>query len=175
MKRTALRYGLYSAIILTGLMSLSLFLSPRLGLNYDDREVVGYLSIFLSMIFIFLGIRYYRNQNNGYLSFGQGLKLGVLMALLPAVLFGLFNMIYGLVNPHFFQDYANYYIEDMRRTMPAKEFEVEKAAFLKKMDFLRPPLMQFLVMAITVFVIGFIVAIISSLALQRKPQVNVAM
>jgi hypothetical protein len=46
----------------------------------------------LAMVFVFLGIRHFRDhENEGMLTFGQGLKIGVLIVLIPAVAFGLFD------------------------------------------------------------------------------------
>src|SRR5215217_501886 len=134
MKQTALRYGLYSAILLVIFVTVSLLLAPKI--DFDTQEVIGYLSILLSMIFVFLGMRYYRNEkNNGFLSFGQGLKLGILITLLPSVLFGLFNILYtNVINTNFHQEYISHYLGQMKASLTPKEFEEQKKAFEKNME-----------------------------------------
>ena len=71
------------------------------NIDLSLQEVAGYLTMLLAMIFIFLGIRHFRDRvNGGYLTFGQGLKIGVLIVLIPAVAFGLFNILYTeVLNP----------------------------------------------------------------------------
>jgi hypothetical protein len=169
MKQTILRFGIYATAVLLaiGLINL-LFLSK--SANYTVQEVVGYLAILLSMIFIFLGIRHYRdNVNGGTLKFGEGLKIGVLILLIPTVFFGLFDVLYTeVINPAWKDDYYNHYLEQMRNTVPAAQFEAEREKLEAQKKLFARPIMQFLLMSLTVFVIGFIVTIISSLALRRN-------
>jgi len=45
--------------------------------------IVGYTGILMSMLLIFFGVRSYReNVGNGKISFGRGLAVGILIALL---------------------------------------------------------------------------------------------
>jgi len=174
MKQIILRYGIYSTIFIIALMSVFFFLVRNL--DYDKQEVAGYLSMLVSMIFVFLGIRHYRNEkNNGFLTFGQGLKIGVLIVLFPAVCFGLFDVLYtSVLNPHWMSDYNNYYLTHFKQSLPAAEFEAKKKQMEASMKLFSNPVTQFFIMFITVFIIGFIVTIISALALRRKPRVAIA-
>ena len=64
-------------------------------MGYKIAEIVGYSTILLSMIFVFLGIKKYRDENNGgNISFGEALKVGVLIVLIPSIAFGLYNLFY---------------------------------------------------------------------------------
>jgi hypothetical protein len=169
MKQTVFRFGIYSLLLILALSCIQFFvLMDRL--NYEVMEVVGYLTILLSMIFVFFGIRYYKNErNNGVLSFGQGLKIGVLIVFFPAIFFGVFDVIYtGVINPHWQTDYTNYYLSHMKATKSPAEFETESKKLRDNMELFGKPHMQFLIMFATVFIIGFIVSIISALALRRK-------
>jgi hypothetical protein len=165
MKQTALRFGLYSILVVIVLSSIHFFILMK-TLTYSQMELAGYLTMFLSMIFVFFGLRYYRNEkNHGILSFGQGLKLGSLIVLLPAVFFALFDLFYSkVINPDWVKDC----LEGMKRGMTEAEFEVKSAEFNKQLELFNNPFMHFLLMFITVFIIGFIVTIISALALRRK-------
>ena len=134
------------------------------------QEVAGDLSILLAMIFIFFGIRHFRDQvNGGYLSFGQGLKIGVLIVLIPAVAFGLFDILYTeVLNPTWKDDYYSKYIDDLRKSVAADKLEAAIKKAEKEKEMFSNPLFQFLLMGGTVFIIGFIVSIISSLTLRRS-------
>ncbi|HSF44943.1 MAG TPA: DUF4199 domain-containing protein, partial [Chitinophagaceae bacterium] len=92
MQKTILRYGIYagSVLVILGLVNLTVFKS----LGYGVQEIVGYLSIFVAMIFVFMGIKHYRdNVNSGKLSFSEGLKIGALIVIIPALTFGLFDIV----------------------------------------------------------------------------------
>lgn len=169
MKSTVFRYGIFASLTILGLSLINLFIVAK-NAGYGVQEAAGYLTIFISMIFVFLGIRYYRDHvNDGFLGFGQGLKAGILIILLPAVFFGFFDVLYTeVINPTWANDYYGHYVEEIKRTTPSGDL----AAALKKLqaqkDMFSNPVLQFLLMAATVFIIGLIVAIISSLALMRK-------
>ena len=95
MKQVVFRYGIYAglAILVLGALHVFVFMPPMI--SWEMAEVAGYLTMILCMIFVFMGIRYYRDHvNNGFLTFGQGLKLGALIVLVPAVTFGLFDILY---------------------------------------------------------------------------------
>ncbi len=169
MKQTIFRYGFYSSLVLVGIGLISLLFMSK-SASYGTQEVIGYLAIFLSMIFIFLGISHYRDHvNEGTLNFGEGLKVGVLILLIPSVLFGLFDVLYTeVINPSWKNEYFNHYLEQMKSSVPAAEFEAERRKLEAQKEMFGSPMMQFLIMFLTVFVIGLIVAIISSLALRRN-------
>lgn len=175
MKKTALRYGL-----LSGLTILVLFLATFLifgkDQNYGVSEIVGYSIIVLSMLFVFFGIKHYRDhENNGAISFGTGLKLGVLIVLIPAIVFGLYNVLYvAVIDPEFTEKYYSAEIERLRSTLPPADFEKQKANMESQKQMFSNPMFNFLLMFLTVFVIGVIVSVISSLVLRREGTVQVS-
>jgi hypothetical protein len=168
MKQTIFRYGLYGVLVILASAIIQYIIFPKC--SFETQEVIGYLTIFLSMIFVFLGIRQYRNKiNNGLLSFGQGLKIGTLIVLIPAVFFGLFDIFYAKVlNPNWQTDYLAYYTEKIRKTTPPEKLQPALDKMNSQMEMFNSPVMQFILMFLTVFIIGFIVTIISSLALMKK-------
>lgn len=170
MKQTAVRFGFYSMITILVLSCIHFFILMD-RLDYDQLEVIGYLTMVLSMIFVFFGIRYYRNEkNDGALTFGQGLKIGVLIVLFPSIFFGAFDVLYTeVLNPNWKNQYTTHYLEQFSK-LPDAQYQAKKQQLEETMKLFSNPFMQFLLMFITVFVIGFIVSIISALALRRKTQ-----
>jgi hypothetical protein len=168
MKQTIFRFGLYGVLVLTASGVIQYIIFPKC--SFETQEIIGYLTIFLSMIFVFLGIRQYRNKiNNGTLSFGQGLKTGTLIVLIPAAFSGLFDIFYSKVlNPNWQTDYLNYYTEKIRKTTSPEKLQAALDKMHSQMEMFNTPFMQFIFMFLTVFIIGFIVTIISSLALMKK-------
>jgi hypothetical protein len=174
MKPVIFRYGLYGVlvIVLSGIIQFIVF--PKC--NYETQEVIGYLTIFLSMIFVFIGIRHFRNHiNNGMLTFGQGLKVGTLIVLIPSVFFGLFDILYAkVINPSWASDYYGHYAEEIRKNTDPEKVQPALDKLQSQMEMFSNPVMQFIIMFGSVFVIGFIVTIISSLALMRKQKLSAA-
>ncbi len=173
MKQTAFRYGLYSGLLLViaGFLSFTVFRSAS---DYDKQETAGYLNIILSMIFVFFGIKQYRDKvNGGTVSYLQAFKLGLLIVLIPSIAFGVFDVVYvKFIDPGFTEKYYNYSKQHILASMPTeaaqaklKEMEQAKAMFGNVY-------FQFIIMALTVFLIGIVASAISALALCRKKDLD---
>src|SRR5262245_32135076 len=117
MKSTVFRFGLYSVIAIVALSAIEMFVIEP-NVSFGSSEIAGYLIMLISMIFVFIGIKYYRDkENNGMLTFGQGLKVGVLIVLIPSVAFGLFDLLYTkVINPGWMDNYYNNKVEIIKKT-----------------------------------------------------------
>ncbi|HEY0680038.1 MAG TPA: DUF4199 domain-containing protein [Chitinophagaceae bacterium] len=171
MKKTVLRYGLLSSLVIVILFFLAwLFFGS--DNNYASQEIVGYASIIVALLFVFFGIKHYRDhENEGKLSFGQGMKLGVLIVLIPSIAFGLFNVFYVLVlDPQFVEKYYQSQLDTMQKTLSAADFEIQRSKMESQRALFGNPAVNFILMFLTVFIMGVIVTVISSLILKRNPQ-----
>lgn len=169
MKPTVFRYGIYSMLSIIVLSAIEVFLIQP-NTNYQISEIAGYLIMLISMIFVFIGIKYYRDHvNGGSLTFGQGMKVGVLIVLIPSVAFGLFDILYTkVINPHWMENYYAKMVENIKKTTAPEKLDATLKNLEMNKEIFSNPLLEFLLMAVTVFIIGFIVTIISSLALRRN-------
>jgi hypothetical protein len=168
MKKTVLRYGLFSAITIVILFTASWFIFR--DSNFEAQEVFGYTSMVLSLLFVFFGIKHYRDkENGGQLTFGQGMKVGLLIVLIPALIFGIFDIFYTTVlNPGFLDRYYTAEVAKMQQSLSASEFQAAKAELDAEKEMFSKPGVAPLVMFLTVFIIGVIVTVISSLILKRN-------
>ncbi|UPS92809.1 DUF4199 domain-containing protein [Bizionia sp. M204] len=168
MKKTVFKYGLYSSGLLILLFSASFIFED--SIDYSMSEVIGYFSIILSLLFIYFGIKFYRDTiNNKTLKFSKGLKIGLLISVFTALTFGLINVVYTLfINPDFTTEYYNHSIETFRETLSDADFQAKLIELESQREIFGNPFFNFFLMALTVFVIGFIISVISSLILQRK-------
>jgi putative flippase GtrA len=170
MKKTVIRYGLYGAITICGLFLLGLFLGKLLDLSYSLREVIGYSSMVISLCFVFFGIKHYRDSvNNGLVSFGKALIIGVLVSLIAAVAFGILDVIYiEFMNPNFAAEYYDFQLTELQSTFSGAELEGKISAMEAEKEMFSSTTFNFIIMTMTVFVIGFIISLLSALILQRK-------
>jgi hypothetical protein len=168
MKKTVLRYGLLSTLTLVGI-SLYTWLTLGPKSDYAVYEVIGYASMVLAMVFVFFGIRHYRNKvNNGVLSFGRGLKVGVLIVLVPTLIFGVFDALYTtVINPGFMDSYYENQLSKAKQTLSPADYELQVAEAKAEREMFGNPVVLFLVMSLTVFMIGMIATVISTLILKR--------
>lgn len=153
MKNTVLKHGGYSLIIGFIIFSLHLILGID-NLSSSTNTIIGYISIFLSLSFIYLGLKHYRDQiNNGKLSLGKAIIIGILISLLAGLGIAIADFIYtAFINPDFFINYEKELIKQGKSDEIIKMTSTSAALFM---------------LALTT-VIGFIITLISSLILQRK-------
>jgi hypothetical protein len=168
-KQIILKNGRNAALTLIVFGLIQFFiLIPKF--SSESSEVVGYLSMFVSMIFVFIGIRQYRDQKaDGNLGFWEALKIGALIAIIPSLGFGILDTIYTqIINPEWSAQYYAQYIEKLKASTPAEQWAATLAKIEKERSFFSNPVMLFLVMTLTVFIIGIIVSIISGITLKRS-------
>src|SRR5688500_7548370 len=85
MKKTVVTFGLISGALSSGMMLLTLPLLDRIG--FDRGAVIGYTGIVLSFLMVFFGIRSYREQAGGAITFGRGFTVGILITLISCVFY----------------------------------------------------------------------------------------
>lgn len=154
MKTTVLKYGSYGLI--TGFIIFTLHLVLGIDdLDYSTNEILGYVSILVSLSFIFFGIKHYRDRiNNGVLTIGKAIAIGVLISLLVGLGIAIADFIYTkFIDPSFFSNYEQMLKEQGREDEIIEMTSTTAALF----------------MLVLVTVIGFIISLISGLILQRKP------
>ena len=78
--------------------------------------VVGYTSIVISMLFVYFGIRSYRdNVLGGTISFGRGFQAGMLITLISCAFYvATWLVLYYAFMPDFGDKYAAYLIDNLR-------------------------------------------------------------
>ncbi len=168
MKKTIVKYGAYGAVSICALFLISWFVLDELPLS--TQEVLGYLSMILSLSFVFFGIKHFRDkQNEGKITFKTALQIGIFISLIIAVVFGVLDIIYTeVLNPDFMDSYYTETLQNLEQTLSPGEFNQKKAEMESQKELFANPVMAFLFMALTVFVIGFIISLLSALILQRK-------
>ena len=169
MKATVKRYGLYGAGTLIILSFIAWMVGKNRDLDFGTQEVIGYATIVVALSFVFFGIKHFRDkENQGSVSFVQALKIGLWISLITGLAFGFLDIIYKLIYPEFTNEYYDVMVEQARANTPADQIDAKLAEMESQRDFFSNPILSFLVMTLTVFVIGFIISLLSSLVLQRK-------
>jgi Protein of unknown function (DUF4199) len=169
MKKVVLTFGLLSGAVAAAMMFMTLPFAERIG--FDRSIVVGYTIIVISMLFVYFGVRSYRdNVLGGSLTFGDGLKAGLLISLISSVCYVLAWLVlfYGFM-PDFVDQYSAWAV-DTARASGASETEV--AAKIREVDdarkLLENPLSNAAVSFLEPFPVGLIVTVISAAVLKRK-------
>ena len=168
MKNTILKFGSYGALLGGLIFILSHFFLKNLDLGI--LEILGWASILASLSFVFFGIKHFRDKlNNGLITFGKALIIGLAISAIAALAISLLDIIYvKFINPDFANEYIQHTLNGLKDTLSAEEFAQKKTTLEEEMKLYDNPAFAGLFMFALIFAVGIIVSLISSLILQRK-------
>jgi hypothetical protein len=151
MRKTVLKFGVWSGLVMAVLMVATVPFAHRIGFN--NAMYVGYTTMVLAFLLVFFGVRSYReNECGGRISFGRALGVGLLIALVTCIFYvATWEVMYFGFMPHFMDDYGTHEIEQARASgaseaaIKAKQDALDKAKAMYKnpvynagMTFLEP-------------------------------------
>jgi hypothetical protein len=170
MKKTVFRYGSISFLALCALGLINYLAIIKIP-NFNGA-IGGYICILLSSIFIYFGIKQFRDQENGgFVSYKQAFLVGILIVIFPSLANGIYNVIYvKFIDPGFIDKYYDLAIQNMKIELPPDQFQVKLKSLESERIIFKNPYLQFFMMFLTVFFIGAVVTAISSLVLCKKPK-----
>ncbi len=171
MKKIALIYGFSSGLVMVGLFSLFFALGDNSPENYTFGEIVGYTTMILCLLAVFLGIRTYRDKHrNGIISFWQACKLGLYITFIASFCFGIYSyVLYEYITPDFLHEYYTYYEQQIRESGQPQEVIDEQLAELQAWgDLTYNTFFNGFIMFVTVFLIGTVISLVSAAVLKRR-------
>ncbi len=158
----ALRYGIITGIV-SVIYSLILYITEQ-----NTNTWLGWISFIIMIAGIWMAHKHFKTENNGFMSYGQGLGIGTLLSLITGVLSGIFAYIY--------MKFVDTTVMDRVKEMQIVEFEkqgmsdeqIDQAVQMSE-KFTSPELM--IVWAIVgSLIIGFILSlIISAITKHTRP------
>ena len=171
MKSLVIRNGLIAGGILVLMMLVSMLLMSNQQMDFKTGEVVGYVTMLLSLSMIFFGVRSYREQEGGTISFGTAFKMGLLIALIASALYVIGWMILSnFLAPDFGDQYYEYFIEQLRESgKPQAEIDATIASYEQSKEMYKNPFFKMGITFLEIFPVGLLVAVVSALLLKRKP------
>ena len=171
MKKTVLTFGLLAGALLSAMMLVTIPFADRIG--YEKGQLIGYTTIVLAFLFVFFGVRSYReNVQSGWLSFGRGFAVGALITIIASICYvATWQVIYYRVTPDFTEKYAAYVIEKERAAGASEQAIAEKTEKMEKMKKLYAnPVINAAVTFLEPLPIGLLISLVSSAILRRKRQ-----
>ena len=169
MKKTVLTFGVISGVVAATLMTANMLFIDRIG--FDRALYVGYTVIVISFLFVYFGIRSYRdNVLGGRITFGKGFQAGILIRLISCLFHvGAWMVTYRPFFPDFADKYAAYLVEE-KRSGGASQAEIEstiqQGEDMKRM--LDNPLINAAVTFTEPFPVGLLVTLISAAVLRKQ-------
>ena len=170
MKATIIKFGLISAALMGITAIIGIVFKFHETLDYGTQEVYGYASILLSLILIFFAMKEYRDQHNGgRISYGQAVKIGLLISIFPSVLFMLYNYYFVLeMVPDFMDKYAVMSMQQQNPDMTAEQVAIELVKMKEEQPIMFNIHFQGALMFFTVFIIGAIESLIFAALIKKN-------
>jgi hypothetical protein len=168
MKRVVLVFGLISGAISSALMFLTMPLVDSGAVSHSSALIIGYTSILLSMLLVFFGIRSYRENVGGTISFGRAITVGLMITLISCAFYvASWEIVYYKLMPDFGAKATAHTIDAMRQKGATEAAIAVKKKELEKMwAMLDNPLINAAMTFIEPFPVGLIVTLVSAAILR---------
>jgi hypothetical protein len=174
MKKIVLTFGLISGAVSSLMMLGTIPFMHRIG--FDHGLVVGYTAIVLSFLLVSFGIRSYREQSGGAITFGRGFTVGILITLISCVFYvATWQLIYFKLQPDFMAKWETYAVEKARAEGAAPEkIEATRQQMRQFKEAYDNPVTNAAYTFLEPFPVGLLITVISAAALRRRPSAAAA-
>lgn len=170
--KNAFTFGILSGLALISSWFITqFFLIDESGqFDFSMGEITGYAGMLLSMVVVFLGVKKYRDQQSGAVSFKQVFLAGLYIVLVASVIYVVGWMIYY---PNFMPDFAQQYTEHIigqyeADGMPQSEIDQKVVEMEAWMESYKNPFVIAGMTFLEFFPIGLLFALIFGAVLKRK-------
>jgi hypothetical protein len=165
-KSVAMKWG-----PILGLISIAIFLVGALG-ELQGNKLMNWIGLIPSAVIIYLAHKEFKDNGDGYLSYGQGLGLGTLIALISSVISTVFFYVYvKFVDTTYIEIIKDIQLAEMQKNGMG-DAEIEQAMSITA-GFMTPEVMSVFAIIVSVF-FGFILSlIVSAVTKNNNPEFEV--
>jgi hypothetical protein len=170
MTKIVLVFGLISGAIAGFLMWILMTFVGNGTIDFDNGMIWGYATMIIALTLVFFGIKSYRDNNGGRITFVKGLQIGLLISLISGICYaGAWEIYYPKVGDEFMQKYTAHELDKMKAS-GASEAEIENARVEseKFMELYKNFFVRFAMSLMEILPVGIIVTLISALLLRRR-------
>jgi hypothetical protein len=168
MKKTILTFGLISGAIMSVMLAATVPFHDQIG--YDVAEVIGYTTLLVAGLLIFVGIRSYRdNVGGGLVTFGRAFSVGVGIALVASVLYvATWQVVYTTLAPDFSEKFSAHLMEEARASGESQaEIDKKLADIRKYAEWYKNPALRAALTFLEPLPVALVIALISAAILRR--------
>jgi len=172
MRKTILIYGLVSGAIVSTIMIASIQIYNS-NPNFEPSMLIGYASMLIAFIMIFVGVKNYRDQSlGGTITFGKAFKMGLLIMLIASTIYVITWLIYYYgFNPEYMEKFSAKVIDNLAKEGASAAAIAEQKAQMKMWsEMYQNPFFVILLTYSEIVPVGLLVTLFSALVLKRKPE-----
>jgi len=140
-------------------------------IGFDKGEIIGYTTIVLSFLFVFFGVRSYReNVGGGRITFPRALSVGLLITLVSCICYVVtWEIIYFKLMPDFADKFTAYMVEQVRASGASQQVVEAKLREVKEFRAMYDkPLLNAAITFLEPLPIGLIITVISAGILRKR-------
>ncbi|MGV3631810.1 MAG: DUF4199 domain-containing protein [Bacteroidota bacterium] len=175
MKRNSLVFGIIAGLIISTFMGVSMAVWSCGSGDLDGGNsamIIGFSAMAVAFSFIFVGIKNYRDkQNGGTITFGKAFLLGLLITFIASTLYVItWGIEFHFFMPDFIDKFADVQIEQFKAggmsgaALDAATKEMETTIYNYKNN----PLYFAMFTYMEILPVGILITLISALILRRK-------
>ena len=169
MKNTVLKFGVYSGLVSAALMLATVPFMHQIG--FDKGLFVGYTAMLISFLFVYFGVRSYRDTVlGGSMSFATGFNVGILITLISCLFYvGTWLFVYFLLMPDFGAKFGEFLIESaLAKGASPAELQATAKQAADYQVLLDNPFTNAAYSFIEPFPVGLLVTMISAAVLRKR-------
>ena len=170
MKKIVLIFGLISGAIAGALMWLLMSFVKDGSIDFDNGMIWGYATMIIALSLVFFGVKSYRDNHGGRISFFKGLQVGILISVISAVCYAAaWELYYPKIGDEFMKKYTVHELEKMKAS-GASDAEIEKARAEGErfMELYKNFFVRFAMSLMEILPVGIIVTLVSAGLLRRR-------
>lgn len=170
MKKAVLTFGLISG----GVMGLMMIITATIAQNsndFDMGEVIGYSTMILASVMLFIGVKSYRdNANNGVITFGKALKVALLITLVSTLVYVAVWMVLSYtIMSDFMDKYSAAMVEKAKASgLTPEQLAAKKAEFEGYREMYKNPLWRAAFTFIEPLPVGIPMSLIAAFVWRKK-------
>ncbi len=158
-----LTYGLYLGI-LSIIVSVANYSFGNIYKPHWSINIVNYL---IMIAFIVMGLKAFKDQNEGFLKLGQALKIGIGIALVAAILSLIYFVIFvNYIEPDFISKLGDFQEQMMYEKFPDMDEAIIEKQIEMSRKFMSPAIMSAFILIGSLF-LGLIFSLIAGLIMKK--------
>lgn len=172
MKRNVWVFGGLSGLVIAMMMIISTSLcygSP----DFEGSMVLGYAGMLIAFSFIFIGVKNFRDkQQGGAITFGSAFRMGLLITLIASTVYvAVWLVEYYMFMPDFMERYADHVMRQAQKSgKSAAALDQQAKEMAQYKEWYKNPAMVVLLTYMEVLPVGLVVSLICALILKRKSE-----
>ncbi|HKR03858.1 MAG TPA: DUF4199 domain-containing protein [Bacteroidia bacterium] len=180
MKKNSIVFGIISGAIISTFMGISMYI---MGCGSGDMDggstsmIIGFSAMAVAFSFIFVGIKNFRDkQNGGTITFGKGFLLGFMISLIASTMYVItWAVEFHYFMPDFIDKYSAMQVKQLHESgiSGAALDEAVKGIEKESYNYKHNPFFFAMYTYMEILPVGIIITLVSALILKRKTPVTV--